>query len=170
MFFYVLLCRRNALLPSSLLLRAPPKVNYLGTHLSKLLPLICGEQCSSAWDLTNSCNGASWAPSLEDKQRDDTQHQKPALTAEDAVSTQCGSHMSMVSCSHCTHLRNTCYAFIFCRLPMHKIKEGSWVFYFYVNCSMATKRYCKLNDVICGQVLTGNWAAKKDHHKAIFCT
>lgn len=91
MFFYVLPRRRNAPLPSSLLPRAPPKVNYSGTHLSKLLPLTCGEQCSSGWDLTNSCNGASWAPSPEDEQREDTQHQKPVLTAEDAASIQCGS-------------------------------------------------------------------------------
>jgi len=45
-------------------------------------------------------------------------------------------------------------------LPMQEVKEESWVFYFYVNRSMAAKGCCKRNAAIFGQVLTGNWAAK----------
>lgn len=54
---------------------APPRVNYLGSHLSKLFPLISEEQYSSTWDLNQQqWNGAQSAPPSENKHRTDTEH------------------------------------------------------------------------------------------------
>lgn len=99
MFFNVLLCRRSIYFPPRYRFRehtknAPPRVNYLGSHLSKLFPLISKEQYGSTWDLNQQQqNGAQLTPPPENKQKTDAEHHEtPIITGRYSVHLTCLKH------------------------------------------------------------------------------
>lgn len=72
---------------------APPRVNYLGSHLSKLFLLISKEQYGSAWDL----NQQQWNGADSNKQRMDREHQENTIDRGG-----CSTHLTWLKHGHAT--------------------------------------------------------------------